>query len=203
MFSTVAAIAGLAPAAAQRTDTTRTRGNAKAPVTVYEMADFQCPACRQFALTELPSVERDFIRTGKVRWVFVNFPLTQLHKNTVPAAELGLCASHQGRFWTVHDLLFRHQDDWADLDDPVPYLLGLADSAHLARPALLACLQAPATRQEIEEEGQSSVRAGARATPSFWVEGGLIEGAPPYALLKAVLDSIYRAKTSAPAAPSK
>ena len=60
-----------------------------APVTVYEMADFQCPACRQFTLTTFPAIDRDYIQTGKVRWVFVNFPLSSIHRNAVAAAQVG------------------------------------------------------------------------------------------------------------------
>ncbi len=65
----------------------RTKGRADAPVTVYEMADFQCPACRLFAVTVLPALDSEYVRTGKVRWVFINLPLTSIHPNAVAAAE--------------------------------------------------------------------------------------------------------------------
>ena len=84
----------------------RSKGAASAPVTVYEMSDFQCPYCRRFALETFPTLEREYIATGKVRWVFVNFPLTSIHPNAVAAAEVALCAAQQGAFWQVHDLLY-------------------------------------------------------------------------------------------------
>jgi protein-disulfide isomerase len=177
----------------------RTRGRADAPVTVYEMSDFQCPFCREFTLDAMPSIERDFIQTGKVRWIFVAFPLVRLHKNAIAAAEFALCAARQHRFWDVHDLLFRHQPEWAELDAPDPVFHALADSAHLDRAALTACTDAHATRAEVDNETQLSQRAGATATPSFWIEGGILEGAVPYPIFKQVLDSIYLTKT-APAA---
>src|SRR5690348_8556750 len=127
----------------------RARGRADAPVTVYEMSDFQCPFCRQFTLDALPEIERDFIRTGKVRWVFVAYPLLRIHKNAEAAAEFALCAARQNRFWEVHDLLFRHQPDWADLDGPERVFLRLADSARLNRAALTTCVNAHATRGEV------------------------------------------------------
>src|SRR5215207_5077704 len=68
----------------------RVRGAATAPVTVYEMSDFQCPYCRTFALTTFPQIDSAYIVTGKVRWAFINFPLTSIHDNALGAAEVGL-----------------------------------------------------------------------------------------------------------------
>src|SRR2546428_6393313 len=96
----------------------RSRGRLNAPVTVYEMSDFQCPYCRAFALTTLPLLERDYVASGKVRFVFINLPLPSLHANATAAAEAAMCAARQSRFWPMHDLLFRHQDGWAKLADP-------------------------------------------------------------------------------------
>jgi len=174
----------------------RTKGNPKAPVVVYEMADFQCPACREFALTTLPTLDRDFVQSGKVRWVFVNFPLTSIHKNAVAAAQVAMCAARQNRFWPVHDLLYRHQPEWAPLDNPDSALLKLADSAGVKHDSLAACVSSHATVEAIQQDAQGSVRAGANATPSFYVEGGLASGAIPAPVFSHILDSIYSAKTA-------
>jgi protein-disulfide isomerase len=185
------------PAAAQQADPPlagRSKGVASAPVTVYEMSDFQCPYCRRFALETFPTIEREYISSGKVRWVFVNFPLTSIHPNAVAAAEVALCASRQGAFWPVHDLLYTHQDTWAPLKDPGPFLATLADSAGISRKTLLACLASPGTEQEIRSEAEGSERAGASSTPSFYVEGGLMTGAHPIALFRRVLDSVLATK---------
>jgi len=189
-----------APLRAQDTDgaTARSQGPATAPVTVYEMADFQCPACRYFALTVLPSVEQDYIKTGKVRWVFVNYPLISIHKNTIPAAEVAMCAARQGKFWPMHDLLYHHQDEWENLDTPLPYLMGLGDSLHLSKSSFTTCVQTHATRAAIDADAEGAVRAGAHATPTFYIEGGLLEGAAPYSEFRNILDSIYTAKTRHP-----
>ena len=176
--------------------TPRAKGPIGAPVTVYEMADFQCPACRTFTLTVFPILEREFVQTGKVRWVFINFPLTDIHPNAVPAAEVAMCAARQGRFWPTHDLLYQRQEDWARLPQPRPVLVALAQRAGTDRARLLACLDARATRAEVEKDARLAARAGARATPSFYIEGGLLEGAPytpdP---LRHLLDSIYTVRT--------
>ena len=181
---------------APNTLASRTKGSASAPITVYEMSDFQCRYCRRFAQETFPTLERDYVRTGKVRWVFVNFPLTSLHSNAVPAAELALCAGKQGAFWPVHDLLFRHQDVWAPLKEPAAFFLSLADSAQIAKPALLECVKAPATRAEVRAEAEGSERAGASSTPTFYIEGGLLAGAHPLPVFRQVLDSIYKAKST-------
>src|SRR3977135_2685196 len=65
----------------------RALGRPNAPVTVYEMSDFQCPYCREFALGTMPVLEREYIQPGKVRFVYVNLPLPSVHKNATSAAE--------------------------------------------------------------------------------------------------------------------
>ena len=174
----------------------RAKGRPGAPVTVYEMADFQCPACRMFARTVFPAIERDFIATGKVRWVFINMPLTNIHPNAVAAAEVAMCAARQRRFWPTHDLLYEHQDEWAREAQPRATLVALAQRAGVNRARLLTCLNAPGIRAEVEKDAQLAFRTGARSTPSFYIEGGLLEGAPyTPEPLKRLLDSVYAART--------
>ncbi len=173
----------------------RSKGSAKAPVTVYEMSDFQCPYCRQFALQTFPQLERDYIRSGKVRWVFINFPLTSIHNHASAAAELALCAGEQNRFWRVHDLLFQHQESWAPLKESGPFFVSLADSAKLSKKTLLACLESPETRGRVRADAEGAARSGATSTPTFYIEGGLLEGAQPLPVFRQVLDSVYREKT--------
>ena len=162
------------------------------------MADFQCPACRTFALETMPQLEREYIRTGKVRFVFIHLPLTQIHRNAVAAAEVATCAGRQARFWDMHDALFLRQAAWAPLDDPAPYLLALADSVGVDRKALTTCLTTRATRAEIEQDAYRAARTGARSTPTFYIEGGLLEGSGPVTVYRRLLDSIYRVKTAGP-----
>jgi protein-disulfide isomerase len=190
----------LVPANALQRDplAARTKGRSNAPITVYEMADFQCPACRDFALTTLPAIEHEFIRTGKVRWVFVNFPLTRIHKNAVAAAQVAMCAGRQDKFWAMHDALYQRQPQWASLDQAWPALIALADSVGVRHDSLVACLNTRATVDEITRDAQGSARTGATGTPSFYIEGGLADGAIPAAAFSRILDSIYRVKTGAP-----
>ncbi len=197
------ALAAASPAAAQTAPNSlaaRSKGSPTAPVTVYEMSDFQCPYCRKFALETFPALERQYVASGKVRWVFVNFPLTSLHPNAVGAAEVAVCAGQQGAFWKVHDLLYAHQDAWAPLKEPGPFFLSLADSAGISKPSLLSCVKAPATRAEVRADAEGATRSGATSTPTFYIEGGLLSGAYPLPVFKQVLDSIHRIKTRKPGA---
>lgn len=172
----------------------RTMGSPTAPVTVYEMSDFQCPFCKRHAEQTFPLIEREYIATGKVRWVFINFPLTSIHPNAVPAAEFAMCAGRHGQFWPAHDLLFRTQETWAPLRNPAPFLMSLVDSLRLPRPAMSACLSGAETRAEVQSDAQGSIRTGARSTPAFYIEGGLMTGAQPIQVFRQVLDSIVAKK---------
>lgn len=173
----------------------RSKGRTDAPVTVYEMADFQCPACRTFALNTMPLLEREYVRTGRVRFVFINYPLTAIHANAVAAAEVAMCAARQHKFWVMHDVLFQRQAQWAPLQEPGGYLVALGDSAGVDRAELLRCLTTKATRAEVEADARRAHQAGARSTPTFYIEGGLLPGAAPVGVFRQILDSIYRHKT--------
>jgi protein-disulfide isomerase len=172
----------------------RTRGSATAPVTIYEISDFECPYCAEFWRETLPALEREYVVTGKVRLVFVNMPLP-MHANAEPAAELAMCAARQHKFWQVHDLLFRHQDSWADLGEPGPFFLALGDSVRANRAQLQECLQTAAMRPVVQADFEGARRSGAHSTPTFYIEGELVVGAQPFSLFKSVLDSIINTKT--------
>jgi protein-disulfide isomerase len=172
----------------------RSKGSAAAPVTVYEMSDFQCPYCRKFAQETFPSLEQQYIKPGKVRWVFINFPLTDIHPHAAAAAQLALCAAKQNGFWRVHDLLYQHQETWAPLKEAGPFFVSLADSAGLSKKILLACLEAPETIQAVQADAEGAARSGAGSTPSFYIEGGMLEGAVPLPVFRQVLDSVYEVK---------
>jgi len=184
------------PAAAQPDPlVVRSKGLATAPVTVYEMSDFQCPFCKRHVEKTFPTIEKEYIATGKVRWIFINLPQPSLHSNAIAAAEFAMCAARQGKFWPAHDLLYRLQPVWAPLKDPTPFLLGLADSLKLAKAAATGCVQQRETRDEVREDADGAAKAGASGTPAFYIEGGLLTGALPPEIWRPILDSVYLAKT--------
>ncbi|HEU5220317.1 MAG TPA: thioredoxin domain-containing protein [Gemmatimonadales bacterium] len=187
---------GVAGPLAAQTDplAPRTKGSATAPVTVYEMSDFQCPFCKRHSEATFPTLEKEYVTTGKVRWIFINLPLTSLHPNAVAAAEFAMCAAREGKFWPAHDLLYRRQDLWAPLKNPAAFLISLTDSLKLPKARVTSCLEKAETREEIMKDAEGATRAGAQSTPTFYIEGGIMSGAWPPEVWRPILDSVYKAK---------
>lgn len=95
----------------------RAKGADDAPVTVFEIADFQCPYCARFAAEVFPGIDSAYVRTGRVQWVFVNLPLPG-HREAWAASEAALCAGAvSGLFWDMHDRLFKRQREWSGRTD--------------------------------------------------------------------------------------
>jgi protein-disulfide isomerase len=175
----------------------RTKGSPKAPITIYEMSDFQCPFCRRQATETLPIIDREYIATGKVRWIFLQFPLTQIHPNAAAAAEFSMCAAALDKFWPIHDLLFAYQEKWAPLKDPGPFLITLADSAGISRSDMTSCLANHDTRSRVESEAEGAAKSGVQSTPTVYIEGaGMLRGAAPIEVFRSVLDSLVKERTA-------
>ncbi|MFN8567249.1 MAG: DsbA family protein [Kouleothrix sp.] len=166
-----------------------TRGQASAPVTVIEFADYQCPACGVFATTLEPAIIKDYIDTGKVKMVFHDFPLSQ-HKNAVPAAEAARCAGDQGAYWPMHDLLFAKQAEWENSAPPADLFAGYAQQLKLDRGAFEQCTNGRTHQQSIQAAYQASVKAGINQTPTFVVDGKAYD----YNQLRGAIDAALAAK---------
>ena len=124
----------------ERAALNRVKGEASAPVMVYEIADFQCPFCARFARETMPRLDSAFIKTGKVQWFFVNLPLPN-HGAAWAAAEIALCAGAvSDKFWPVHDQLFARQSDWLRARDARATMTKVAHDAGVEREAFDACV---------------------------------------------------------------
>jgi protein-disulfide isomerase len=82
------------------------KGNASAKVTVVEVSDYHCPYCRRQNLQTMPQLMADYVNTGKVKYVFLDYPIAQLHPDAFLSHEAAACAGDQGKYWQMHDLLF-------------------------------------------------------------------------------------------------
>jgi protein-disulfide isomerase len=151
-------------------DSLPARGAADAPVTVVEYADFQCPACGVFATTLEAGIVKDYIDTGKVRFLYHDFPLPQ-HANAVPAAEAARCAADQGAFWPYHDLLYAKQADWENSPQPLAQLASYAQQLKLDRGAFETCYNSHAHQATITQLYQDSTNGGVNQTPTFAIDG--------------------------------
>jgi len=138
------------------------RGAADAPVTLEEFGDFQCPPCG--ALSEpLNQLEGDY--GTKMRFVFRQFPLAN-HTNAKPAAYAAEAAGLQGRFWQMHDLLYREQANWSKTTDPAELFLSYARIVGLNT----AKFQKDINSEEVKE------RVAVHLTPTIFVNGKSIVG---------------------------
>jgi protein-disulfide isomerase len=147
-----------------------TRGKPDAPVTVVEYADFQCPACGVFATTMEAGIVKDYVDTGKVRFVFHDFPLPQ-HANAIPAAEAARCAADQNAFWPFHDLLYTKQAEWENSQQPLAQFAVYAEQLKLDRTAFETCFTSNKHQAEITQLYQDSEKGGVNQTPTFVLNG--------------------------------
>jgi len=137
------------------------RGNPQGEVTLVEYGDFQCPHCGRAH----PIVTELLERMGDdVRFVFRNFPLTQLHPDAQLAAEAAEAAGAQDKFWEMHDALYENQEA---LD--APSLLTYAADLELDLPRFESELAAHAHLPRVREDFSSGIRSGVNGTPSFFI----------------------------------
>ena len=184
-----------APASAASDSTTllgmadrgRIRGDSSAKLWLIMVSDFQCPYCRQWHDEVFATVIRDYVATGKVRIAYLNYPLSG-HQNAMPAAQAAMCASVQGKFWEMHDAIFRTQDQWAGLPDAKAMFDSLARSVGVAAAPYRSCVESSATRPMILADLQRASTAGVKATPTFFIGNDQIEGAVPLPEFRAALD---------------
>jgi protein-disulfide isomerase len=145
----------------------RAKGKADAPVLVYEVADFQCPYCGDFARDIMPRLDSAFVRTGRVQWVFVNLPLPS-HRNAWTAAEAALCAGGVGnRFWPFHARLFEQQAEWADAADAAPIMARYARELGVPTGAFRTCVATDRVAPLILEDVIFAITSRVGGTPTF------------------------------------
>jgi protein-disulfide isomerase len=156
------------------------RGPADAPVTIVEFSDFQCPFCAR-ATPVLKQVEERY--AGKVRRVFRDLPLTNIHKEAAGAAEAGTCANEQGKFWELHDALFAEQASLLPAE-----IKRAASKLGLDATAFAACLDSGRHRPEWQQDAAEAASYGLTGTPAFFVNGRLLSGAQPFEAFARVID---------------
>ena len=172
-------------------------GDPDAPVTIIEFSDFQCPYCRQFEQQAFPQIKSEYIDTGKVRLVFRDFPLTQIHPNALPAAIAAECAHNQDAFWPMHDRLFNNQNAWGQSSNPNEVFIGYAEEIGLDVETFRQCVENRETLQEISGDFQDGVDGGVRGTPAFFIGGEMLSGAQPFSVFQERIESLLDAEDGA------
>jgi protein-disulfide isomerase len=171
------------------------KGDKNAKLTLIEFSDYQCPFCARHFRETLPQIERDYIKTGKVKYVFRDFPIEAIHKEAFKAHEAANCAGEQGRYWEMHDRLFLNQKAMGLKD-----LVNHAQALGLDMPKFQLCLDSGKQTSEIRKDMADGQKAGVRGTPTFFLgmtepndpklKARAIIGAQPYTIFKTALDSL-------------
>jgi len=173
------------------------KGNPDAPVTIVEYSDFQCPFCSRFFQQTLPQLEENYIDTGKVKFVYKDLPLDNLHPNARPVHIASECADEQGKFWEYHDVLFEKQSEWQRLPstDLSSTLTTYASDLGLQSASFETCLQSQDIADEVNKDTIEAASYGATGTPTFFIgteKDGFIKlvGAQPYAAFQGAIDNL-------------
>ena len=172
------------------------RGRPDAPLTLVEFTDYQCPYCRRFEAQTWPLIKRDWVDTGRLRFIVRDLPL-EFHSAARPAAEAVHCAAEQGRFWPMHDALL------AEHADLTPAGLTRAARSLGVDPArFAACTSAHRYDAAIAHNAAAAQALGLHGTPAFVIgrvhdgvlQGWVLLGAQPYEDFDAALHEVLAAK---------
>ncbi len=172
------------------------KGETKARLTLIEFSDYQCPFCARHVRETLPQIERDYISTGKVKYVVRDFPIESIHPQAFRGHEAAHCAGEQGRYWEMHARLFANQGAMGPND-----LVSHARTLGLNLPVFQQCVESGKYSSGIRKAFAEGQTAGVTGTPTFFLgftdSDGLkvkavrmIRGAQPFSVFKEVIDSL-------------
>jgi protein-disulfide isomerase len=171
-----------------------TKGDPNAKLTLVEFSDYQCPFCGRHERDTNPQIQKEYVETGKVKYVFLDLPLESIHRLAFKAAEAANCAGEQGRYWEMHDRLFENQqalEPWA------PH----AEAVGLDVAKFQECLDSSRQAAEVRRDMAEAQKAGITGTPGFFLAYtdpksssvrtvASIKGAQPFAAFKAEIDRL-------------
>jgi protein-disulfide isomerase len=171
-------------------------GSKEAPLTIVEFTDYQCPFCQRFHTTSFAELKKNYIDTGKVRFYSRDLPL-DFHPNAMRAAEAARCASDQGQFWQLRDVMEANPDK-LDMNSL------MADAADLKMnlDTFRACVESEKYKNAVQTDVMEAMKIGANGTPTFvigkstsdGVDGELVVGAQPYPMFDQKLKELGSAK---------
>lgn len=191
-------LSGLSDSVSARADRARIRGAETASVWLVEISDFQCPFCKQWHDETFAKIDQEYVKTGKVRMAYLNFPLTRIHKNAQVAAEAAMCAGVQGKFWELHSSLFQTQPRWAEAKTPLIVFDSLARAAGVELKGWDNCMTTHATAKLIDADRDRSAQAGVESTPTFFVGDRALAGAYPVDTFRVAIDQALAKQKAAP-----
>lgn len=172
------------------------RGDQDAPITIVEFSDFQCPFCARFQIQTLPLILEQYVETGKVKFVYRDFPIQNSHPNAMPAAAASECAHEQDKYWEYHDALFENQAVWnkVEITSAITIFKEFATELNLNQEQFDSCLDSGKYIEEIKNDLNDGRNYGITGTPGFFIgndDVGFVKlnGAQPFEAFKSVIDS--------------
>ncbi len=169
------------------------KGSPDAPVTIVEFSDFQCTYCRKFWQETLPRIDEQYIRPGKVRFLYRYLAI--LGPPSVQAAMAAECAHEQGKFWPYHDRLFSSAGLFAFTTGN---LKRYAEELRLDTNRFNACFDAERPREKVEQETVIGRMIGITGTPGFLINGGRLIGAQPYEVFEQIIENFLKGSAKDP-----
>ena len=166
-------------------------GAKDAPVIVVEYASMTCPHCAHFDETAYPQIKKNYIDTGKVRWILREFPLDPL---AAAAFMMARCAADGSapKYYDMVNTLFRQQDTWA-VRKPIPPMLAIAKQAGMTEEKFKACLSDQKQLDKVQAERKRAIdQFKVKATPTFFIDGTSAEGALEYEAFAKLLDAALK-----------
>jgi protein-disulfide isomerase len=175
-------------------------GNQLAKVAFIEFSDFQCPYCGRFARGTLVNLQKEFVDSGKMVYVYRNYPLDRIHPFASQAGKAALCAGDQQKFWPMHDRLFADQGALGDVD-----LIRQAKGLGLDLDRFSSCFNGD-SKSRLADDIADGERAGVTSTPTFLIgtvqsSGDVlvktrIHGDQPFAVFRAAVEELVRASVT-------
>lgn len=138
------------------------KGDKNAKLTLVEFSEYQCPFCGRYLRDTYPTIDKEYVQTGKLKYVFRDLPLESIHKNAFKAAEAAHCAGEQNKFWEMHDRLFSNQNALE------PAMLSAhAQAINLDGPKFQKCSEGGKYAAEIRKDINDANKIGITGTPTF------------------------------------
>lgn len=196
----------LRPALAQTSDVTNevwislegapSLGERSAKVTMVEFSDYQCPQSSRYFNLNMRQLVKEYVETGKVRYVFRDFPIESVHPLALKAAEGARCAGEQGKYWELHDRLLRNQ-----MAISAEFLPLHAQMLKLDIPRFQECLESGKYAASVRQSVVEGKKAGVQGTPGFFLgftdpktsklkAVTFVSGAQPYETFKEAIDKL-------------
>lgn len=162
------------------------KGSEEAKVIMVELTDYECPYCKRYVDEALVQIDKEYIATGKIKYILRDLPLS-FHQFSQVTAEAARCAGDQGKYWEMHDKLFATQETWSQGTDNSLFKT-YASQLGLKTEDFNSCLDSGKYSQIVKADLSLAEKVGASGTPTFFINGQKLVGAQPYTAFKALID---------------